>query len=78
MRVWCVLDTVALVRVVLLVTLLCALGVLAGSLLSAVAGSMNRALIVDGRNYLDPAALTAAGFEYEGIGRQVQAATRIS
>jgi UDPglucose 6-dehydrogenase len=30
---------------------------------------MARPLIVDGRNFLDPAALSAAGFEYEGIGR---------
>ncbi len=26
-------------------------------------------LFVDGRNFLDPAAMRAAGFEYEGIGR---------
>ncbi|MGN6588120.1 MAG: UDP-glucose dehydrogenase family protein [Solirubrobacterales bacterium] len=31
---------------------------------------MARPLIVDGRNFLDPGALVAAGFEYEGIGRQ--------
>ncbi len=30
---------------------------------------MRRALIVDGRNFLDPEALRAAGFAYEGIGR---------
>jgi UDPglucose 6-dehydrogenase len=30
---------------------------------------MARPLIVDGRNFLDPAALRGAGFEYEGIGR---------
>ena len=30
---------------------------------------MARPLIVDGRNFLDPEALVAAGFEYEGIGR---------
>ena len=29
---------------------------------------MARPLIVDGRNFLDPDALRAAGFEYEGIG----------
>ena len=29
---------------------------------------MARPLIVDGRNFLDPSALRAAGFEYEGIG----------
>jgi UDPglucose 6-dehydrogenase len=44
---------------------------------SAVAASMARALIVDGRNYLDPAALIGAGFEYEGIGRQVADDRRI-
>ncbi len=33
------------------------------------AGTMARALIVDGRNFLDPAALRAAGFTYEGVGR---------
>jgi UDPglucose 6-dehydrogenase len=33
------------------------------------AARMARPLIVDGRNFLDPAALGAAGFEYEGIGR---------
>jgi UDPglucose 6-dehydrogenase len=32
---------------------------------------MTRPLVVDGRNFLDPEALTAAGFEYEGIGRSV-------
>jgi UDPglucose 6-dehydrogenase len=31
---------------------------------------MARPLLVDGRNFLDPAALVAAGFEYEGIGIQ--------
>jgi UDPglucose 6-dehydrogenase len=36
----------------------------------AVAGEkMARPLIVDGRNFLDPKTLVAAGFEYEGIGR---------
>jgi UDPglucose 6-dehydrogenase len=34
-----------------------------------VAKRMARPLIVDGRNYLDPRALVAAGFEYEGIGK---------
>jgi UDPglucose 6-dehydrogenase len=34
-----------------------------------VAKRMARPLIVDGRNYLDPAALRAAGFDYEGIGK---------
>ncbi len=34
-----------------------------------VASRMARPLLVDGRNFLDPQALVAAGFEYEGIGR---------
>jgi UDPglucose 6-dehydrogenase len=33
------------------------------------AGRMARPLLVDGRNFLDPKAMRAAGFEYEGIGR---------
>jgi UDPglucose 6-dehydrogenase len=33
---------------------------------------MARPLIVDGRNFLDAAAMRAAGFEYEGIGREVE------
>jgi UDPglucose 6-dehydrogenase len=33
------------------------------------AGRMARPLIVDGRNFLDPAKLAEAGFEYEGIGK---------
>ena len=32
---------------------------------------MARPLIVDGRNLLDPAAVAAAGFEYEAIGRRL-------
>jgi UDPglucose 6-dehydrogenase len=39
---------------------------------AAAAERMTRALIVDGRNFLDPEKLAAAGFEYEGIGRTVQ------
>jgi UDPglucose 6-dehydrogenase len=35
----------------------------------ALAGSMRVPLLVDGRNMLDPDALRAAGFTYEGIGR---------
>jgi UDPglucose 6-dehydrogenase len=35
---------------------------------AAVAARMSRPLVVDGRNFLDPKALTEAGFEYEGIG----------
>jgi UDPglucose 6-dehydrogenase len=34
-----------------------------------VAKRMARPVIVDGRNFLDPAAMRAAGFVYEGIGR---------
>jgi UDPglucose 6-dehydrogenase len=34
-----------------------------------VAKRMARPLIVDGRNFLDPQALRAAGFDYEGIGK---------
>jgi UDPglucose 6-dehydrogenase len=34
-----------------------------------VATRMARPLLVDGRNFLDPQALVAAGFEYEGIGK---------
>jgi UDPglucose 6-dehydrogenase len=44
---------------------------------AAAAARMNRALIVDGRNFLDPEKLTAAGFEYEGIGRQSPSDRRI-
>jgi UDPglucose 6-dehydrogenase len=36
---------------------------------SEVARRMSTPLLVDGRNFLDPAALRAAGFAYEGIGR---------
>jgi UDPglucose 6-dehydrogenase len=36
---------------------------------SRAAGRMARALIVDGRNFLDPEKLRTAGFEYEGIGK---------
>jgi UDPglucose 6-dehydrogenase len=42
---------------------------------SAAAGRMARPLVVDGRNLLDPASLLEAGFEYEGIGRSVNAAS---
>jgi UDPglucose 6-dehydrogenase len=38
---------------------------------AAAAERMNRALVVDGRNFLDPEKLIDAGFEYEGIGRAV-------
>jgi UDPglucose 6-dehydrogenase len=40
---------------------------------AAAAERMARPLIIDGRNFLDPEALQAAGFEYEGIGRAVSA-----
>jgi UDPglucose 6-dehydrogenase len=45
---------------------------------SEAAGRMTRPLLVDGRNFLDPDALQAAGFEYEGIGRQSAGDPRIS
>jgi UDPglucose 6-dehydrogenase len=46
---------------------------------AAAATAMGRPLIVDGRNFLDPEALAAAGFEYEGIGRQPrQAPSKVS
>ena len=38
--------------------------------------AMARPLIVDGRNLLDPAAVAAAGFEYEAIGRPTRATPR--
>jgi UDPglucose 6-dehydrogenase len=39
--------------------------------LAAMAKSMNRAVLIDGRNLYDPAAARAAGFDYAGIGRPV-------
>jgi UDPglucose 6-dehydrogenase len=33
---------------------------------------MNRPLLIDGRNFLDPTQLRGAGFEYEGIGRAIE------
>ncbi|HSS33008.1 MAG TPA: UDP-glucose/GDP-mannose dehydrogenase family protein [Solirubrobacterales bacterium] len=42
---------------------------------AAAATRMARPLVVDGRNFLDPTALRAAGFEYEGIGKPQVAAT---
>jgi UDPglucose 6-dehydrogenase len=46
---------------------------------AAAAEKMARPLIVDGRNYLDPESMAAAGFEYESIGRQPrQAASQVS
>jgi UDPglucose 6-dehydrogenase len=38
---------------------------------SAAAERMARPLLIDGRNFLDPALLRGAGFEYEGIGRAI-------
>jgi UDPglucose 6-dehydrogenase len=35
----------------------------------AAAGRMRNALVIDGRNMLDPEAMRAAGFAYEGVGR---------
>jgi UDPglucose 6-dehydrogenase len=35
----------------------------------AVAGAMRGTLVVDGRNFLDPVAVTTAGLDYEGVGR---------
>jgi UDPglucose 6-dehydrogenase len=40
-----------------------------------VAGRMARPLIVDGRNFLDPDDMRAAGFEYEGIGKKQEVGT---
>ena len=42
---------------------------LAGLASAEVREAMANALIIDGRNLLDPAAVRAAGFSYEGIGR---------
>jgi UDPglucose 6-dehydrogenase len=36
------------------------------------AGRMARPLLIDGRNFLNPEKLRAAGFEYEGIGRAAE------
>jgi UDPglucose 6-dehydrogenase len=35
----------------------------------AIAASMRRPLLIDTRNYFDPAAMTSLGFEYFGVGR---------
>ena len=35
----------------------------------ALAGAMRTAVLVDGRNFLDPESMRAAGFTYESIGR---------
>ena len=39
---------------------------------AAAAGRMARPLLIDGRNFLDPSQLRSAGFEYEGIGREIE------
>jgi UDPglucose 6-dehydrogenase len=41
---------------------------------SEAASRMARPLLIDGRNFLDSAALRAVGFEYEGIGRATESA----
>ena len=42
---------------------------------SEAAGRMARPLLVDGRNFLEAEKLIDAGFEYEGIGRSIGAAS---
>jgi UDPglucose 6-dehydrogenase len=39
---------------------------------------MARPLLVDGRNFLDAATLRGAGFEYEGIGREVEVSEAVA
>ena len=39
--------------------------------------AMRHPLIVDGRNHLDPAAVVAAGFEYEAVGRPTKATSPV-
>jgi UDPglucose 6-dehydrogenase len=41
----------------------------------AIAKAVRRAVVIDGRNALQPAQLLAAGFEYIGFGRQARVAT---
>ncbi len=41
---------------------------------AAAAARMARPLLIDGRNFLDPDTLRAAGFAYEGIGRAIEPA----
>jgi UDPglucose 6-dehydrogenase len=43
---------------------------------AAAAERMARPLLIDGRNFLDPKLLEGAGFEYEGIGRAVEATVK--
>ena len=44
--------------------------------LGSLAASMRGTLLVDGRNFLDPDAATAAGLSYEGVGRPSVASRR--
>ncbi len=44
----------------------------------AAAAAMSRPLLVDGRNFVDRDAVTAAGFEYEGIGLGAAAPTPVA
>ena len=46
--------------------------------LPAIAGSMRGNLLVDGRNFLDAGTLRGAGFEYEGIGREVEVSETVA
>ena len=46
----------------------------AGLNLADLAGRMNRAVLIDGRNLFHPAKAREAGFEYSGIGRATRAA----
>jgi UDPglucose 6-dehydrogenase len=47
----------------------------AGLDFSDVAVAMRGTLVVDGRNFLDPEAVTAAGLDYEGVGRPAPSRT---
>jgi UDPglucose 6-dehydrogenase len=47
----------------------------AGLDFSDVAAAMRGTLVVDGRNFLDPEAVTAAGLDYEGVGRPAPSRT---
>jgi UDPglucose 6-dehydrogenase len=48
---------------------------LAGLDWGALRATMARGVLVDGRNFLDPAVLRAAGFDYQGIGRAADGVT---
>ena len=43
-----------------------------GDTIHRAASAMRNALLVDGRNMLEPDVLRAAGFAYEGIGRAAE------